>query len=507
MDILSMHAQSQPDKAAVVVDDLTITYGQLEEDANRFANALLTLGITRGDRCTTVGYNAPQHFITSSANRKIEAVGVPMNYRLTGPEMEYQLNDSGSAAVFCGPDQLETVASVAGRCPELRVKVAWGVDAVPDGWLSFDEVLQGGSPEHPGMDTGMTGASMTYTAGTTGNPKGAYRAQGTDPAVLFTYIQLLQMSPEDRHLIAGPLYHSAPAALAVINTALGATNVLMRRFDPQRALETIERQRCTTTFMAPTLLQRIVDLPDEVRARYDLSSMRVIVVAAAPCPHDVKVRVHELFGEVLYEFYGSSEAGINTILYPHEQLERPGSCGRVCEGNEIRILDDLGHPVPQGEPGEIWIRSNSLITEYYGKPEATAESMRDGFFSVGDIGYFDEDGYLYVVDRKRDMIISGGANIYSAEVENAIHGHPGVADVAVIGIPSEEWGETVHAIVQPVEGESLTEPELRAWLADRLAQYKHPKSYEFRELPRDLAGKIRKRELREPFWAGRETKV
>ena len=216
----------------------------------------------------------------------------------------------------------------------------------------------------------------------------------------------------------------------------------------------------------------------------------------------------ELFGPVLYEFYGASETGMNTLITPEEHEEKPGSCGRVVPGQEIKILDEDGRECPVGVPGEIWVKAPGTIDEYYKDPEKTAEAKRGDFFSVGDVGYFDADGYLYICDRKRDMIISGGVNIYSAEIENVIHAHPKVWDVAVFGIPNEDWGEQVHAIVQPKPGSQLSEDEITQWVAERLADYKKPRSVEFRDdLPRDEAGKIRKRDLREAYWATRQTRV
>jgi fatty-acyl-CoA synthase/long-chain acyl-CoA synthetase len=483
VDFLTGHAQAQPDKPAVICDDEVMTYAELEERSNRLANGMLELGIKPGDKVTTVGHNSPEHFPIGSATRKIMAVGVPMNYRLRPAETQYQLENSETVAVFCEP--------------------GLGIPEGPWRVIPWD-VLPQGSPEPPPIEPDMMGPSMTYTAGTTGNPKGAYRAKGVDPQVVLSYMQIFEMTPGDVHLVAGPMYHSAPGAWAGFTILLGGTNVVMRRFDPEEALRLIERHGCTTTFMAPTLLQRIV----RVDSRYDLSSMRQIVVAAAPCPFELKRKVIDMFGPVLWEFYGSSEAGINTVMRPEEQLEKPGSCGRVSALNDVRILDDDGNECPLGIPGEIYVRNPSIITGYYGNPEATEESWRDDYFTVGDVGYFDVDGYLYVCDRKRDMIISGGVNIYSAEIENVIHAHPKVWDVAVIGIPDEEFGESIHAIVQPKADESVSAHEIIEWVGERLASYKKPKSIEFRDdFPRDLAGKIRKRELREPFWAGRTTRV
>jgi acyl-CoA synthetase (AMP-forming)/AMP-acid ligase II len=469
---------------------------------------MLALGLRSGERCTTVGYNAPEHTVISSATRKLVVVGLPMNYRLNVDEARYQLEHSASAIVFAGPEHVARIEAAAAGCPELRHRVCWGVPRPPAGWLRVADLIESGDDQPPPIEAGLTGPSMTYTAGTTGNPKGAFRARGTDPAVVENYVRWFDLQPGDVHLVAGPLYHSAPGAFAAFNTILGGTNVLMPRFDPEAALAAIERHRVTTTFMAPILLQRIVRLPEEVRARYDVSTMRAIVVAAAPCPFEVKRRVMELFGPVLYEFYGASETGVNTLMRPEEQLEKPGSCGRLAEGVEMKILDDDGNPCPRGIPGEIWVKAPSLITEYYRNPKATAEARKGEYFSVGDVAYFDDDGYLFVVDRKRDMIISGGVNICSTEVENVIHAHPKVWDVVVIGIPDEEWGESVHAIVQPKPDATLEPDEIAAFVKEHLADYKTPRSIEIRaELPRDEAGKIRKRELREPFWAGHEKRV
>jgi acyl-CoA synthetase (AMP-forming)/AMP-acid ligase II len=515
MDFLTGHAQRQPLRPAVVLadaagGDLVVDFATLEARSNQLANALLELGIASGDRCTTVGYNTTEHSLIGAATRKLVVVSLPMNYRLNADEMRYQLDHSQSAIVFAGPQHVERIdeATAGGTCPELRFKVCWGVAAPPAGWLRFDDLVSRGSDQPPVIESGLTGPSMTYTAGTTGNPKGAFRAQGTDPSIIQHYMRWFDLRPGDVHLVAGPLYHSAPGAFAAINTILGGTNVLLPRFDPEAALAAIERHRVATTFMAPILLQRIVRLEKAVRSRHDVSSMRAIVVAAAPCPFEVKRRVMELFGEVLYEFYGSSELGCNAVMKPADQLRKPGSCGRPCEGIEIAVLDDDGKPLPPGEAGELWIKSPQVITQYWRNEEATNAARRGELFSVGDVGYLDDEGFLYISDRKRDMVISGGVNICTTEIENTIHAHPAVWDVAVFGIPSDEWGESVHAIVQPQQGHPLDPDALAAWLRTRLADYKQPRSIEIRaELPRDEAGKIRKRDLREPFWSDRSIRV
>ncbi len=302
------------------------------------------------------------------------------------------------------------------------------------------------------------------------------------------------------HLVCGPGYHSGVAFFSALHQVLGSTLVLQPRFDAEGALDLIERHRITTTFMAPTLLHRLVDA-QEKRAR-DTSSLRAVILGAAPCPEALKVRAELALGKVLWEFYGATETGINTVLRPEDQLRKPGSCGTAVPGQEIRLVRADGSEASVGEPGELMVRNN-WQAEYFHRPDATSKSLHDGFFSVGDIAYRDEEGYYFICDRRVDMIISGGVNTYPAEIEAALHAHPAVMDAAVIGVPDDEWGESVKAIVQLRTGVRPTADDLSEFLASRLAGYKKPRSYEFvDELPRDAAGKLLKRKLREPYWAG-----
>jgi acyl-CoA synthetase (AMP-forming)/AMP-acid ligase II len=350
---------------------------------------------------------------------------------------------------------------------------------------------------------------MVYTAGTTGKPKGALR-RTIDPANVTPRLAALNcLDPAHVHLVAGPLYHSAPGGFALYAHMVGSTVVVMRKFDAEDALHHIERHRCTTTFMAPTLLKRIVDLPAAVRARYDVSSMRSMVVAAAPCPMRVKEQIVAMFGPVLYEFYGSTELGVNTVLSPEDVLRKPGSCGRAAPGVELAVLDDEGQPVPTGTPGELFVRRyGGVFDEYYKNPTATAQTARGEWMSVGDVAWMDAEGFVYICDRKRDMIISGGVNIYPAEIEDALHRHPAIEDAAVFGVPDAEWGERVHAAVQLRSGMSASERDVIDFCRAHLADYKAPRGVSFHtDFPRDTAGKLVKRLLREPYWAGRATRV
>jgi acyl-CoA synthetase (AMP-forming)/AMP-acid ligase II len=432
-----------------------------------------------------------------------------MNHRLTADEVVYILDDSDAAAVVVGPAFLPMIDAVRARAPRVREWILLGDQPRPWGRGYADLVAQG-SPEPLTLDLGETfGASMVYTAGTTGHPKGARRT-GTDVAGTVERLRALDLvDPAHVHLVAGPLYHSAPSGFASFAHLVGSTVVVMPRFDAEDALRHIERHRCTSTFMAPTLLKRIVDLPAEVRGRYDTSSMRVIVVAAAPCPMRVKEAVIAHFGPVLYEFYGSTELGINTVLRPEDVLRKPGSCGRTAPGLELAILDDDGRPVAAGEPGELFVRHYpGVFEEYYKKAEATRQTRRGDWLSVGDVASMDPEGFVSICDRKRDMIISGGVNIYPAEIEDALHRHPAVLDVAVFGVPDEEWGERVHAAVQLRPGARATAEDLTAFCRQHLAGYKVPRDVSFHaDFPRDAAGKLLKRVLREPHWARRATRV
>jgi fatty-acyl-CoA synthase/long-chain acyl-CoA synthetase len=445
--------------------------------------------------------------LASAALRALGAIPVPMNHRLTAEEVVYILDNSDAVAAFVGDAFVPMLEQVRERAPRLRHVVLLGEARRP--WAHHVAgLLAGASAGEVEAPPGL-GGSMIYTAGTTGKPKGA-RRQASDPAAAIPRLRALNcVAPDDVHLVAGPLYHSAPGGFASFAHALGQTVVVMRKFDAEDALRTIERHRCTTTFMAPTLIKRLVDLPPEVRGRYDVSSMRAIVVAGAPCPMRVKEAVLAWLGPVLYEFYGSTELGINTVLGPEDMLRKPHSCGRAAPGAELAILDETGRPVAPGTPGELHVRrAEGVFDGYYKNAAATAETARGDWLSVGDVAWIDEEGFVYICDRKRDMIISGGVNIYPAEIEDVLHRHPGIEDAAVFGVPDPEWGERVHAAVQPRAGATLTEAEVTAFCRRHLADYKAPREVSFHaEFPRDTAGKLVKRLLREPYWAGRATRV
>ena len=495
---LDMHALVRPDKIALICGERSLTYAELNTRARRIANMLSKLGVQAGDRVAVMAHNSIELLEVAAGLSKLSAIAVLLNYRLREQEVAYILNDSQSRVAIAAPELVGVVDQARGEVPGEVVYIAIG-DEAREGWLNYEELLADASTEIP-QGEGRLGSGMTYTSGTTGKPKGAYRPRGVPPEVILGVVQAFELREADVHLLAGPYYHSAPNFFVAVHLLLGSTIVIMPKYDAVQALQLIERHSITTTFMAPTLLQRLCDVPEDVFSRYDTSSLRSIILGGAPCPHVLKVRAIERFGERLWEFYGATETGFVTILRPEDQLRKTGSCGQVGPGQEILLLDAAGNEVPDNVPGEMWAR-NEFLAEYFNKPEATASNTRDGFFSVGDIAYRDSEGYYYICDRKIDMIISGGVNIYPAEIEAVLAEHPAIADVAVIGIPDERWGESVMAVVELRPGAGATADELIAFCGERLADYKRPRSVEFvNELPRNPAGKLLKNRIREPYW-------
>ena len=498
MDFVALHASLIPDKPAVILDGRTLDFKTLNRRANQAANAFQQLGVKEDDRVTLMSYNSLEYFEITNGLRKLGAIFVPLSYRLRGGEAAYVVNDSGAVLVAADSDHVDVIEGARGAIDHSVHALAVDGKAL-DGWLSYPELRDGASDVRAVREGDEMGATMVYTSGTTGAPKGAWRPHGLPVENVLQAISLFELGPSDVHLLCGPAYHSGPGIFAVLHQVLGATIVVQRRFDPGEALDLIEHHRVTTTFMAPTLLQRLVEAQEE--SPRDVSSLRAVILSAAPCPYSLKERAHAALGEVLWETYAATETGFNTVLLPRDQLRKPGSCGTAVPGQDIRLLRDDGSEADIGEPGEFTVRS-TWVAEYFNRPDATNKSLHNGYFSVGDIAYRDAEGYYYVCDRRIDMIISGGMNIYPAEIEAVLLAHPAVMDAGVIGVPDDEWGESVKAIVQLRPARHVTEEELIEFCAERLAGYKKPRSVDFvDELPRDAAGKLLKRKLREPYWA------
>lgn len=498
-DFLARHAEHLPDKPAVILGDHWLDFATLNRRANAAANLFRRLGCGPDDRAAVMSFNSLEYFELANGLRKLGAIFVPINYRLRGAEAAYVINDSGARVVAADRDHVavleEARASVERDLPFIAVD-----GEPPAGWLSYPKLRDQERDQLPAGEGAPLGATMIYTSGTTGVPKGAWRPNGLPIENLLQIMALFELGQTDVHLLCGPVYHSGPGFFVALHLLLGATVVVQRKFDADGALDLIERHHITTTFLAPTMLHRLVDAQE--RNRRDVTSLRAVIVSAAPFPYALKVRAQAALGEVLWETYAATEIGFNTVLRPEDQLRKPGSCGTPVPGQDIRLVREDGTEAAVGEPGELMVRS-SWVAEYYNRPDATASSTRDGYFSVGDIAYRDEEGYYYICDRRIDMIISGGVNVYPAEIEAVLLAHPAVMDAGVIGVPDEEFGESVKAVVQLRPGTGPSEAELIAFCAQRLAGYKKPRTVDFvDELPRDAAGKLLKRRLRERYWQG-----
>ena len=500
-DILDLHAQANPDKPAVIQGDRTWTYAEHNARANALARGVMALGTQPKDKAIWIGPNEERILLWGHAARKAQLVSVPLSYRFTPEEMSYVINDSDAVVVFCDPSYKDTLGSL--DLPKVQEIIDYD---------RAEELIAANDTSPLDIETGSAGGSMIYTSGTTGKPKGAVRG-GTDPNLVAAMVAEIRYQSDDVHITTGPLYHSGPSAFAGLTHALGGTVVVLKRFDPEEWLRLVDQHKVTATFTAPTQLKRIVNQPEEIRARYDTSSLRSVIANAAPVPFALKKQWIETFGEGhLFEVYGSTELGVDTIIKPEDQLRKPGSCGKPYGGIEIRLIkEEDGTEAAVGEPGVVWIHSPALFDEYYKAPEKTQEAMLDGdpsWRTVGDIAYRDDEGFYYICDRRNDMIISGGMNIYPAEIEAVLHSHPAVMDAGVFGIPSEEWGEQVHAVVQLKEGQAATEQELAELARAHLAGYKVPRSFEFRaQLPRTESGKLLKRQLRDEYWKDQTTRV
>jgi fatty-acyl-CoA synthase/long-chain acyl-CoA synthetase len=515
MDILGMHAQAKLDALAVIDDrpdgtTHTLTWRQLDEQSNQLAHVLLDHGAGPGGKIVWCGQNSIGVVLLANAARRIGATAVPLNYRLSDEEAAYVTDHCDAALVYADGEQAGLFRRIRDQIP--RVEHVLIHDGEPQaGQEAVEPALAAASTDEPPTPEGEA-ATMIYTSGTTGKPKGAFRRGAGDPAQVLALVQHIGFSPDDVHVTTGPLYHSGPGAFMVLAQMLGNLVIIQRRFDAEDWLRLVDRYGVTTTFSAPTPIRMVCALPAEVKARYDRSSMRRMIANAAPWSLALKQMYLADFPEdSLWEVYGSTELGIDTVLEPADQLRKPGSCGKPAPGVEIRLYDEAGGIVQGTGPehtGELYVRSASVFADYYKQHDKFLEDQREGFQTVGDIAYRDDEGYYYIADRKKDMIISGGMNIYPAEIEAALEAHPDIYEVAVFGIPSEEWGESVHAVVVVRPGAAMTEDDVVAYAREHLAGYKIPRSVTWAdELPTTGSGKLLKRELRAPFWAGHDRMV
>jgi long-chain acyl-CoA synthetase len=501
--------------AAVDSNGRQVNEAELLAGVNQLSHALQALGLRRGDSIAAMLPNSREAMEVWLAVQQVGLYLTPLNFHLVGPEIAYILDDC-EASVFIAHEQYAEVCQNAVRETGFSADRVFSIGTI-EGFARYDDLKAGqptSLPEHRSV-----GAVMNYTSGTTGRPKGVRRAlpetpiEQTDFGAALAGYNVAPDEPDNVHLLACPWYHTAPMVLASPSMHLGHTLVIMDRFVPDQALELIKRHRVTITHLVPTQFVRMLALPEERRRDFDTSSLRHVIHGAAPCAPDVKRKMIEWLGPVIDEYYASTEGVGGTIIFSDEWLRKPGSVGKPRNDTEIVIMDDDGNILPAGQIGTVYsVNRKRSGFEYFKDPEKTEQSKRGDYRTVGDVGYLDEDGYVYLSDRKADMIISGGVNIYPAEIESVLITHPRVADVAVFGIPNSEWGEEVKAVVELLPAAQRNDDALRAelleFLQGRIARYKVPKSIDFMEaLPRDPNGKLYKRRLRDPYWVGQQRAI
>jgi long-chain acyl-CoA synthetase len=477
-------------------------------------HALRAVGLQKGDTVAAVLPNGVQPMWVYLAALQAGWYYVPINYRLSPAEIAYILQDS-EAKAFVSDERFADIVIAAADEAGIPANARLGIN-VP-GFGSLIDALDAQPTTMP--EDRSTGASMHYTSGTTGRPKGVKRALAQiDPdtsAELFSLLLGLfgiQQRDGNVHLSTSPNYHTAVTTFAGNALHSGHTVVIMDKWDPEEALRLIEKYGCTHTHMVPTQFKRLVQLPEDVQQKYDVSAMKWAIHAAAPCPVDLKKMMLDWWGPVIWEYYGATEGG-GTLASPEDWMKYPGTVGKTWPISELKITDDDGNAVPSGTPGTVWMKMMTGTDFEYKGDKAKTDSSHDadGFFTVGDVGYVNEDGFLFLCDRKSDMIIAGGVNIYPAEIEGEILGHPRVADVAVFGIPDDDMGEQIKAVVQAERGvkpDDALRMSIMNHLRDRLGKYKWPRSIDFvDELPREPTGKLLKRKLRDPYWEGHDRAI
>ncbi|AKF07078.1 Long-chain-fatty-acid--CoA ligase [Sandaracinus amylolyticus] len=497
--IFRVHAANTPDAIAIVCEGRRLTYRALDERIDRLASRLRhEHGIGRGDAAILLMHNRAEFVEVQAAMTRLGGAAVSASYRSTPEELEFLASHSGARAIFVEAELAAPIVASRAKLTGVPDANLIAVGGTHPGTTSYDALVAPGRVRPIDEASGDDAAVVVYTSGTTGKPKGAVRRFPKDAHLAFLQsIDELDIRHDDRHLAVCPLYHTTAFGFASFTFVLGGTVVIEPRFDAQRALAKIEEHAITTTAMVPTMLHRILELPAAARREHDTRSLRAVFSAGAPLSGAVARDFMQEFGHVLYNIYGATETGLNTIATPDELLRAPGTIGHVVPGNEIRILDERGRDVPRGATGELFVR-NTMLVDYHRDDAATRASMRDGFFSVGDLAHVDEHGLVHLDGRKRDMIISGGVNVYPAEVEEVLARHPAVREAAVVGVPDREWGERVRAFVALREGAYADVPSLIAWCRDRLSGPKVPRDVRvMQELPKNPTGKVLKRELRE----------
>jgi len=495
--LIRINAATQPDREALVSDARRLTWKDLDRRVDRLAAGLFHHhGLRRGDSLVLIMHNRGELLEAQAAMSRIGGGAVSVSWRSTEDELEYLIDHSGARAVIVESSVADALLDIRKRVPRVPRENFIGVGEEREGLVPYERIVAGGASAV--TEAAEPGAVVIYTSGTTGRPKGAVRRfpREMQDAVL-RFLLETPIHRDDRHLAICPMYHSTAFGFIGFTMAVGGSVVVASHFDAERFLSLVEKERITTTALVPTMLHRIVELPESTIGRYDTSSLRAVFSGGAPLSGPLARRFMERFGHVLYNFYGATETGINTLATPDELLTSPGTIGHTVDGNEIVLLDDDGREVEPGQTGELWVKNAMLVAGYHRDEAATRASMREGFFSVGDLAHADSRGLFHIDGRKRDMIISGGVNVYPAEVEEALSRHSAVAEAAVVGVPDDEWGERVRAFVRRHPGKDVETEDLIAFARQHLSGPKCPREVVFLdELPKNPTGKVLKRELR-----------
>ncbi len=506
-DILRFFAKRSPDKVAIHYLDKAITYRDLNSRVNRLANKLISLGFRADDKVSLLLRNCSEYLEFIFALAKIGVTSVPVNFRLVGEEIKYIVNDSDSKGFILEEEFVGKIAAVKSQLNVAPDKYYLVGSSPVDGTMRYEKLFERSSIEEPDVKVDEnSNFVMAYTSGTTGRPKGVVASHRVKLLSFLAQGAEFRFLEDGIHLVAAPLCHSGGLFLCLGQLAVGGTVCIMRQFDAEEALRLIEDKKVTNTFMVPTMLNFILELPEATRRRYDVSSMQGLDCAGAPLPTKVKEGVIAFFHNAgLYEHYGSTECAEATLLKPCDQRRKIRCAGKPFWGVEIKLVNEEDKEVPVNETGEITLKSPYMMDGYYKRGR---EGFTGEWFHTGDLAKRDEEGYFYIVDRKVDMIISGGENIYPAEIEDALYSNSKILEAAVIGVPDDTWGESVKAFIVLKEGQAATEEEMIEFCKSKLGGYKIPRSVAFSTgLPKNSSGKILKRVLREEYWKGREIKV
>ena len=510
-ELLNKNAQTYSDKTAFIFENKRYTFKQFNQRVNSLINALTSMGVRKGDRVAILAYNCPQYFEVFNIG-KAGMICVTLNYRSVGRELVYLINNSEANTLILEKEFVNTILSIRHELGGVKNFIC--LDAAVEHMASYEQLISSFPPDEPVEEVGEDDpVCIIYTSGTAGRPKGAIHTNKSMLAEIM--VPHRDLSSNDVALCVMPFFHVGGSAAYLFPAfAFGATIVIHKKFDEIPTLETIEREKVTYTCLVPAMIIRLLEHPD--LDKYDLSSLRTIAYTGAPIPFEALRRGVERFGKIFFQLLGQTETLNLTVLKKEDhniegtakEIKRLESVGKPPGEGELRIVDEQGHDVPVGEVGEIVAHSDRIMKGYWKLPEETAETIKDGWLHTGDMGRMDEDGYIYIVDRKKDMIISGGENIYSREVEEVLYTHPAVQEATVVGAPDEKWGESVKAVIVLREGMTATEDEIINFCKEHLASYKKPKSVEFWDsLPMTGSGKIKKNEIRDRYWKGYEKKV